>query len=122
MVKLLLKATLKDGEGNPLSNKTIEFYYSYDKNTWNLIETKTTDTNGECTSQHETDKTTYYRARFPGDEVYEEAEAISEYYIPPPPSPPTLAEQLVRVLTMLLPVIMIIMMISLLITIFRKKK
>jgi len=121
MVKLLLKAALKDGEGNPLSGKTIEFYYSYDKSTWNLIESKTTDENGECASQHETDKTTYYKARFPGDETYDEAEAIAEYYISPPPSPPTLAEQMMSMLIMLLPVIMIIMMITLLTSIFRKK-
>ena len=119
MVKLLLKATLKDGEGNPLSGKTIEFYYSYDKSTWNLIESKTTDENGECTSQHETDKTTYYKARFAGDETYEEAEAIAEYYISPPP---TLAEQMMSMLIMLLPVFMIIMMITLLVTIFRRKE
>ena len=116
MVKLLLKATLKDGEGNPLSGKTIEFYYSYDKSTWNLIESKTTDENGECTSQHETDKTTYYKARFPGDETYEESEATAEYYIPPPP---TLTEQLINMMITLLPVIMILMMMALMIAILK---
>jgi len=79
MVTLQLEAVLKDINGNPLSGKPINFYYSYDQETWNLIETKTTDSNGKATTTFETSRTTYFKARFEGDEDYEASEATASY-------------------------------------------
>ena len=43
-------ATLTDSEGNPLPNKTIEFYYKQSSATeWTLAGTAQTDTNGQAT-------------------------------------------------------------------------
>jgi len=83
MVTLQLKATLKDIDGNPLANKPINFYYSYDQQTWNLIETVNTDENGVATTTHETTQTTYYKAVFEGDEEYEGSEATAVYSVAP---------------------------------------
>jgi len=79
MVTLQLTATLKDINGNPLSGKPINFYYSYDQETWNLITTVNTDENGVATTTHETTQTTYYKAVFEGDDVYEPSEATASY-------------------------------------------
>ena len=79
MVTLQLTATLKDIDGNPLANKPINFYYSYDQQTWNLIATVNTDENGIATTTHETTQTTYYKAVFEGDDVYEPSEATASY-------------------------------------------
>ena len=76
MVTLQLEAVLKDINGNPLSGKPINFYYSYDQETWNLIATVNTDSNGKATATHETTKTTYYKAVFEGDDVYESSSAL----------------------------------------------
>jgi len=81
MPTLKLTAKLTDGEGNPLSGKTIEFYKSTDGVNFTLIATKTTDTNGvaETTDEITSYGTYYYKARFPGDETYEASEATATY-------------------------------------------
>ena len=79
MVTLQLTATLKDINGNPLSGKPINFYYSYDQQTWNLIATVNTDVNGVATTTHETTQSTYYKAVFEGDDEYEPSEATASY-------------------------------------------
>jgi len=81
MLTLKLIATLKDGEGNPLGGKTIEFYKSTDGVNFYLIATKTTDSNGvaEVTDEITAFGTYYYKARFPGDETYDASEATASY-------------------------------------------
>jgi len=76
MVTLRLIATLKDINGNPLSGKPINFYYSYDQETWNLITTVNTDENGVATTTHETTQSTYYKAIFEGDDKYKPSSAL----------------------------------------------
>ncbi|RLC83592.1 MAG: hypothetical protein DRJ03_16720 [Chloroflexi bacterium] len=82
MVTLLLEATLKDVDANPLQNKTINFYYSYDKQTWNLIEAKATDSNGKATTTFNTNQTTYFKASFEGDDEYDPSVAYATYEVP----------------------------------------
>jgi len=82
MVKLKLTATLKDSEGNALSGKPIDFYYSYDGETYTKITTQTTDIDGKAEAIHETTQTTWYKAEFPGDDIYESSEAVEKYEIP----------------------------------------
>ena len=82
MVKLKLTATLKDYYGNALSGKPIDFYYSYDGETYLKITTQTTDVDGKAETIHETTQTTWYKARFEGDEVYDASEVVERYYIP----------------------------------------
>jgi len=81
MPTLKLTARLTDGEGNPLSGKTIEFYKSTDNINFTLIAAKTTDENGaaETTDEITSYGTYYYKARFPGDETYEASEATASY-------------------------------------------
>jgi len=81
MVVLKLTATLKDGEGNPLGGKTIEFYKSTDNVSFSRIATETTDSNGvaETTDEITCYGTYYYKARFPGDETYDASEATASY-------------------------------------------
>ena len=81
MVTLQLTATLKDINGNPLAGKPINFYYSYDQETWSLIKTESTDENGKATTTFETSKTTYFKACFEGDEDYEASEASASYTV-----------------------------------------
>ena len=86
MVSLKLLATLTDINGNPLPNKTIEFYKSIDGVNYNLIGTALTDSNGQASVIDEVTEPGryYYKARFPGDELYEasEATAVYEYAVP----------------------------------------
>ena len=77
-----LVARLTDNDGNPLSGKTIYFYYSYDNKTWTQIGTNTTNTNGYAYMRHTTTKPTYYKASFQGDSSYEPSEAYA-FYSPP---------------------------------------
>jgi len=75
-----LEATLTDGDGNPLSDKTIEFYESRDARTWSKIATDTTDADGKATytlSKSEAGDY-YYKARFPGDDYYDASESNVE--------------------------------------------
>jgi len=77
-----LVARLTDNNGNPLSGKTIYFYYSYDNKTWIQIGTSTTDTNGYAYMKHTTTMPTYYKASFQGDSSYQPSEAYA-FYNPP---------------------------------------
>lgn len=77
-VTLKLTATLTT-DSTPLSGKTINFYYSYDGSTWTFIGSATTDTNGQASITHTTDRTTYYKAEFPGDPEYEPSSATATY-------------------------------------------
>ena len=80
MVTVQLLATLTDGV-NPLEGKPIDFYYSYDGETYNLISSEVTDENGQASTTHETEQTIWYKAVFSGDETYEASEAIQKYVI-----------------------------------------
>jgi len=82
-VKIIAKLT--DVDGNPLYNKPIEFYKSYDKSSWNLLDTIYTDTNGvsEITDEVNRYGVIYYKARFSGDDTYDSSEAIG-YFINTP--------------------------------------
>jgi len=80
MVTLQLLATLTDGV-NPLPGKTINFYYSYDGETYTLISSEVTDDNGQASTTHETSVTTWYKAVFPGDETYDGSSAVRKYTI-----------------------------------------
>jgi hypothetical protein len=86
-VTLKLTATLTT-DGTPLSGKTVSFYYSYDGSTWTLIGSSTTDASGQASVTHTTDRTTYYRAEFPGDPEYEPSSATATYTPPGQPTPP----------------------------------
>jgi hypothetical protein len=81
MVTLKLTATLTSN-GTPLSGKTVNFYYSYDGEEWVPIGSATTDANGQASVTHTTDKTTYYKAEFPGDQEYEPSSATAVYTPP----------------------------------------
>jgi len=72
-------ATLTDINGNPLSGKTIKFYYSDDGETWNLLGTAVTDENGRAGIVDWIEHTTYYKAVFEGDDIYEPSEATAEF-------------------------------------------
>ena len=80
MVKLKLVARLTDIHGNPLSNKTIEFYRRT-TGSYTLIATGTTNESGEADTVDEVTAygTYYYKARFPGDPDYEASEAEASY-------------------------------------------
>ena len=73
-------ATLKDGDGNPLSGKSVNLYYRESGATeWTDIGTNphTTDANGQATDTIDlTAPGTYdFRAEFPGDDQYEASSA-----------------------------------------------
>ena len=116
MVTLQLKATLKDVDENPLSNKTINFYYSYDKQTWNLIESKSTDENGVASTTFEANQTTHFKAYFEGDENYDPSVAYATYeYEAPAPTPTYEAymTSFINMMTFMLIVMLIIELIGL---------
>ncbi|RLC36752.1 hypothetical protein DRH29_03870 [candidate division Kazan bacterium] len=110
MPTLKIVATLTDVNGNPLSGKTIEFYKSTDNVNFTLIATKTTDTNGEAETTDEITQagTYYYKARFPGDDTYDEAEVVASYTYSP-------MEEWIQAFMNLLPWIVMIMIIILII-------
>jgi len=85
MTQLKLTATLTDLDGNPLPNKTINFYYSRDAVTWTPLDTKTTDSNGQAETIFSTNETGtfYFKAEFPGDDQYEPSSAVASYTITP---------------------------------------
>jgi len=80
---LLLEATLKDAAGNPLANKTINFYVSTDGTNYSQIGSGTTDTSGVATATYTPSGTgTYYfKAEFPGDAQYEGSVATAQYTV-----------------------------------------
>jgi len=65
-----LEAQLKDAYGNPVSGKTIYFYYSLDGSTWLYIGTATTNSSGIATLYHAAIQDVYYKAEFKGDSTY----------------------------------------------------
>ncbi len=89
-VKLI--ATLTDSKGNPLSGKTINFYYrKHGTSNWTLIGSYTTDNNGKATAEIDLDPGVYdFRAEFPGDEQYDgsSAEVDNVNVGAPAPTPP----------------------------------
>ena len=66
-----LLATLVDGEGNPLSGKTVNFYFSTDSSTWTLLGSNYTNAEGEASYTVEVTRSGFYKAEFPGDEAYD---------------------------------------------------
>jgi len=76
-----LVATLTDNAGNPLANKPIKFYYSYDGSTYTLLATVNTGSDGKATTTHVTKRHTYYKAVFEGDETYAPSEATAEVVV-----------------------------------------
>ena len=119
MTTLRLTATLKDVSGNPLSGKTVEFYRSTDNVSFSLIAASTTDENGvaEATDEVTVQGTYYYKARFPGDDVYEPSEASASY---------TYGfewmQALMDLMNMLMYLVLFILVLSLLISAMREAK
>jgi len=109
--KVQLKAILTDADGNPLSGKLINFYKSYDGTTWELIDQKTTDSQGVAITDDMTDRSCYYKARFNGDEVYDSSEAI-KYYQVKVPKPPPIAWWIIVIVIILLLIAIILLLIK----------
>lgn len=74
-----LRARLVDENGNPLQGKEIIFEKSTDGVTYTEIARRITDENGEAFAGDAPTQTTYYRARFEGDDQYEPAVAEAVY-------------------------------------------
>jgi len=89
VVVLTLIARLCDGEGNPLANKTINFYKSTNGISYYLLNQDTTDENGIATASDEitTAGTYYYKAEFTGDDDYDGSTDVKLYVIPKPSKP-----------------------------------
>jgi len=79
MTTVELIAKLTDSSGNPLSGKTITFYYSYDGVNYTQIAQSTTDSSGTATTTHTTSQKTYYKASFAGDSQYDPSSATAVY-------------------------------------------
>ena len=114
MVRLKLTATLKDYTGVALANKPILFFYSFDGATFTHIATVNTNDYGVAETQHETTRTTWYKARFEGDPTYDASEATQVYEVPPPA---ILAE-----MPWLLPVILILIILGIGIAVYLARK
>ena len=78
-VTLIVIARLTDGYGNPLQGKIIDFYYSYDGVMFNYIDSGVTDYNGMASVEHVTDKRTWYRAVFLGNDIYDGSSATTTF-------------------------------------------
>ncbi|MHA1290791.1 MAG: hypothetical protein ACTSPB_25690, partial [Candidatus Thorarchaeota archaeon] len=74
-----LTVQLKDESGNPLSDKTIHFYYSLDGSTWLFIGTATTDYLGIATLYHAAIQDVSYKAVFKGDDTYDTSSDTETY-------------------------------------------
>ena len=77
---VLVEATLKDSEGNPLSGKSVNLYYKLStEETYIDIGTNphTTDANGKVqdTISLTVPETYDFKAEFPGDDTYEASSA-----------------------------------------------
>lgn len=96
-MKVRLEATLKDINGNPLPGKTIEFYKSTDGKNYILIGTSTTDNSGKATIEDEIEGTTYYKAFFPGDNVYDSSVGYTSIEVQVPTEARPLPPQLVGI-------------------------
>ena len=72
MVRVELDATLTDINGNPLPNKTINFYYRQSgRATWSSAGSQVTDSSGRASVTIDLQPGTYdFRAEFPGDNEY----------------------------------------------------
>jgi hypothetical protein len=81
-----LIARLMDGKGSPLPSKPIYFSYSYDDHSYVQMGTAVTDASGVAAMMHGTDKVTYYKAEFKGDNACEKS-MVKVKYEPPPPAP-----------------------------------
>jgi len=77
---VLVEATLKDSDGNPLSGKSVNLYYKLStETTYSDIGTNphTTDANGKAsdTISLTVPETYDFKAEFPGDDTYEASSA-----------------------------------------------
>ena len=120
MVSLKIIAELKDAQGSPLADKPIDFYYSYDGSTFTKIASVNTDTNGIAEISHETDRTTWYKARFEGDSVYDASEAVEKYEIPITPT--KLTEQLTNLMMLMMQILIIMALMSTLMALIRRER
>jgi hypothetical protein len=75
MTTLRLVARLMDSGGNPLSGKTIYFYYSTDGSTWINFVAVATDSNGYAFTTYDANQKTWFKAEFRGDSDYDPASA-----------------------------------------------
>ena len=119
MVTLKLTATLKDQSGTPLSAKPIDFSYSYDGSTYTPIQTLNTNENGVAETQHETDKTTWYKARFEGDDTYDASEATQTYEFPT--AMEQMVNQMMTLISSLFPLMIMMMMLSMMAGVRRRE-
>jgi len=75
---LTISCVLTDDEGNPLSSKPVDFYYSSDGQTWTYWFNAYTDTNGRASKNVvvDLDPGDYYiKAQFAGDKNYQSSSA-----------------------------------------------
>lgn len=73
-----ITATLTDDAGNPLSNKTINFYMKpHNETSWSQIGSASTDANGNASISTNVPAPGIYdfKAEFPGDSQYESSSA-----------------------------------------------
>ncbi|MEM4439219.1 MAG: hypothetical protein QW680_11405 [Pyrobaculum sp.] len=74
---LKVVARLTDSSGNPLSGKTIYFYYSTDGSTWIFLTSSTTDSGGYVSTTYDATSKTWFKAEFRGDSQYDPASATA---------------------------------------------
>jgi len=77
MVNLRITVKLCDGDGNPLPNKLVHVYYSFNGSEWLELVSKETDQNGEVIASHTVNRNVWYKAVFEGDDVYDYAEGTA---------------------------------------------
>ncbi len=77
MTTLRIIARLTDSSGNPLSGKTIYFYYSTDGSTWFLLTSATTDSGGYASTTYDATSKTWFKAEFRGDSQYDPSSATA---------------------------------------------
>lgn len=77
MTALRIIARLTDSSGNPLSGKTIHFYYSKDGFAWIFLTSATTDSGGYAYATYEATSRTWFKAEFSGDSEYDPASATA---------------------------------------------
>lgn len=77
MTALRITARLTDSSGNPLSGKTIYFYYSTDGSTWIFLTSATTDSGGYASTTYNATSKTWFKAEFRGDDQYDPASATA---------------------------------------------
>ena len=77
MTTLRITARLTDSSGNPLSGKTIYFYYSTDGSTWIFIASAATDSGGYASVTYDATSRTWFKAEFRGDSQYDPASATA---------------------------------------------